>query len=78
MSVDSASDSREDIAEIFSKLVFNGNINKAAFMGSAFQIYLVLAWEELYRVCILSAGYMPGCQWLFTLSLVLYTCENWV
>lgn len=78
VSVDSASDNREDIAEIFSKLVFNWNINKAAFMGSAFQIYLFLAWEELYRVCVLSTDYMPGCQWVFTLSLLFYTCENWV
>lgn len=47
-------------------------------MGSAFQIYLFLAWEELYWVCVFSAGYMPGCQWLFTLCLVFYACENGV
>lgn len=47
-------------------------------MGSAFQIYLFLAWEELYRIHVLSADYMPGCQWLFTLGLIFYTCENWV
>jgi len=38
-------------------------------MGSAFQIYSFLAWKELYRVCLVSADYMPVCQYFSILHL---------